>query len=159
MNTPDLSITLIGAMTKDRVIGRDDGMPWDIPEEYRTFVETIRGETVIMGRRSYEIFGGDLTSAHTVILSRGNPEIEPPVASGPDDALLLARSYGKKIFVSGGAQTYELFLPLADWIYLSEIKGDYTGDKYFPKFDPSQWEITREDDHERFIYRQWRRLN
>lgn len=158
MPPTDLPLILIGAMTQDRVIGQDDHMPWDIPEEYQTFVDNIRGQTVIMGRKSYEIFGPDLTSEHTIVISRGNPGIQVPIAHGTDDALALARTYGKTIFVAGGSQVYEMFLPLADQMYLSEIKENHPGNRYFPEFDRGQWEVDREDDHAQFVYREWRRV-
>lgn len=154
-----LPVILVGAMTKDRVIGQGDGMPWDIPEEYQTFIDNIRGQTVIMGRKSYEEFGPDLTSDHAIVVSRGTPDVEVPVVDSIEKALELARSYGVKIFVAGGSQIYELALPHADWMFLSEIREDYEGDKYFPNFDRSQWEVAREDEHARFIYREWKRVN
>ena len=61
---------IIGAMSTERVIGNGDGMPWDVPEEYAHFLRIVDGQTIIIGRRSYEIFGDGLTSAHTVVVSR-----------------------------------------------------------------------------------------
>ena len=152
-----LPVILIGAMTSSRVIGDGEGMPWDIPEEYQTFVDSIRGETVIMGRKSYEIFGPDLTSSRTIVISRDYQISDVPVVSSIEEALEMSRTYGQKIFIAGGAQIYALGLPHAGWMYLSEIKKDYEGDAYFPEFDPGEWEIVREDDHAKFIYRQWKR--
>lgn len=152
-------VILIGAMTKDRVIGQGDGMPWDIPEEYQTFIDNIRGQTVIMGRKSYEVFGPDLTSAQEIVVSRSNPDIGGPVVDSIESALEKARAYGAKIFVAGGSQIYELALPHANWMFLSEIKNDYEGDKYFPEFDRDQWIINREDEHSQFIYREWKRVD
>lgn len=152
-------VILVGAMTKDRVIGQGDRMPWDIPEEYQTFIDNIRGQTVIMGRKSYEEFGPDLTSAHTIVISRGSPDIGVSVVGSIDQALELACTHGHKIFVAGGSQIYALALPHANWMFLSEIKQDYEGDKYFPEFDRDQWQIIREDEHARFIYREWKRLD
>jgi len=154
-----LPVILVGAMTKNRVIGQGKSMPWEIPEEYQTFIDNIRGQTVIMGRKSYEVFGPDLTSAHEIVISRGSPDVDVPVASSIEDALELARSYGLKILVAGGSQIYELALPHADWMFLSEIKEDFEGDKYFPDFDPSHWEVAREDEHAKFIYREWKRID
>ncbi|MEW4562909.1 dihydrofolate reductase [Bremerella sp. JC770] len=153
-----LPVILVGAMTKDRVIGSGDGMPWDIPEEYRTFVDNIRGQTVVMGRKSYEVFGPDLSEAKPIVVSRSRPQLDVPVVDSIENSLDLARTYERKIFVAGGSQIYALALPHASWMFLSEIKEDYDGDKYFPDFDRSQWEVAREDEHNRFIYREWRRV-
>ncbi|MEO1451163.1 MAG: dihydrofolate reductase, partial [Bacteroidota bacterium] len=63
-------IILISAMGTNRVIGREAGMPWSVPAEYAQYLDFIRGQTVIMGRKSFDIFGADLTCTHTLILSR-----------------------------------------------------------------------------------------
>lgn len=159
MEDSNVPVILVGAMTQHRVIGQGDTMPWDIPEEYQTFIDNIRGQTVIMGRKSYEVFSPDLTSAHAIVVSRGRPEVDVPVVDSIESALELARSYGLKIFVAGGSQIYDLALPYADWMFLSEIKKDYDGDKLFPEFDRSQWQIAREDEHAKFIYREWKRMD
>ncbi|GAA4419970.1 dihydrofolate reductase [Bremerella cremea] len=160
MTRPDNSpapVILIGAMTPSRVIGIGDGMPWEIPEDYQTFLDNVRGQTVIMGRKSYEIFGTDLTSVHNIVVSRGEPNVNAIVTHSIEEALEKAHSFGMKIFVAGGSEIYELALPLANWIYLSEIKKDYEGDRYFPEFDENEWEIVREIDHAEFIYRERKR--
>ena len=67
-DTPEL--ILISAMTRDRVIGRDRALPWSIPEEYEHFLSHVRGNTVLMGRTSYEIFGPDLQDTRMIVVSR-----------------------------------------------------------------------------------------
>jgi len=153
-----LPIILIAAMTKDRVIGSGDGMPWDIPEEYQTFIDTIRGQTVIMGRSSYKIFGPDLTCDHTIVLSRSTNLADVTTADSLEEAIQEATSFGKKIFIGGGAQVYQEAMRFAGWMYLSEIREDYSGDKYFPEWKESDWEIALQEEHQRFIYRRWRRV-
>src|SRR5829696_3455294 len=111
-------------MSTDRVIGRGDGMPWDVPEEYAQFLRFVRGQTIIIGRRSYEIFGDGLTSAHTVVVSRsarGLPGVV--VAPSVEEAVGAAESFGKTVFSAGGASIYAQTIPLADTMYLSYIKG------------------------------------
>jgi len=154
----DLPVILIGAMTPERVIGSGETMPWDIPEEYQTFVDSIRGRTVIMGRKSFEIFGPDLTSDHTIVISRSWQSDQVQVARSLDEALQLARDLKRDIFVAGGAEIYAQALPFADRMYLSEIKENHPGDHYFPAWDDQAWEIVREDNHAKFIYRQWKRI-
>ncbi|HKG90920.1 MAG TPA: dihydrofolate reductase [Gemmatimonadaceae bacterium] len=152
---------IIGAMTRDHVIGKGDGLPWDVPEEYAQFLRLIAGQTIILGRRSYEIFREGLTSAHTVVVSRsagagelpGDPVVVPSVA----EALRTAESLGGTVFSSGGASIYEQTVPLADAMYLSYIKGDYEGDAYFPAFDERDWTVERREDHPRFEFVVYRR--
>ena len=148
---------IIGAMSTDRVIGSGDGMPWEVPEEYAQFLRFIEGQTVIIGRRSYEIFGKGLTSAHNVVVSRtaANPPGAVAVAS-VEDALRVAKSFDKTVFSAGGASIYAQTVPLADTMYLSYIKGHFTGDAYFPAFSDQVWAVDRREDHARFelvVYR------
>lgn len=80
---------IISAMSRDRVIGSGEGMPWNVPEEYQQFLSFVEDQTVIMGRRSYEIFGPDLTSAHTVVVSRWRDDLRADGSSGRGDVHLL----------------------------------------------------------------------
>jgi dihydrofolate reductase len=151
-------VIIVGAMSADRVIGRGDGMPWDVPEEYAHFQRLIDGQTVVIGRRSYEIFGPSLTSAHTVVVSRSDRELPGAVvAPSVDDALRTAAAFGRTVFSAGGASIYAQTLPLADAMYLSVIKGRFTGDAYFPPFSDDEWVVERREDHPRFEFVVYRR--
>ncbi|NKB66916.1 MAG: dihydrofolate reductase [Candidatus Latescibacteria bacterium] len=149
---------LISAMSTDRVIGSGEGMPWSVPEEYQQFLRFIKGQTVIMGRRSYEIFGPDLTSAHNLVVSRSgvdNPDVT--VCAGIEEAVARAKSLGKTVFSAGGASIYRQTLPLASAMYLSYIKGDFTGDAYFPEFSEDEWDVSQRRDHEGFEFVEYKR--
>jgi dihydrofolate reductase len=149
---------IIGAMSTDRVVGRGDGMPWDVPEEYAQFLRFVRGQTIIIGRRSYEIFGDGLTSAHTVVVSRSAGALPGAVlAPSVEEAVRVAESFGKTVFSAGGASIYAQTIPLADTMYLSYIKGRFTGDAYFPSFSDRDWVVERREDHPRFEFVVYRR--
>ena len=144
---------IVGAMADNRVIGRGDGLPWDVPEEYEHFLRLIDGKTLIIGRRSYEIFGKDLTSAHNVVVSRSARAMPGAVVvSTIEDAMRAAASFGGTYFSAGGATIYEQTIPLADTMYLSHIKGRFAGDTYFPPFAEEEWTVERRDDHQRFEF-------
>ena len=149
---------IISAMTRDRVIGSGDGMPWSVPEEYAQFLDLVRGQTVIMGRRSFEIFGPDLAESNVVVVSRSAGSVPgAEVVAGIDEAVRHAESYGTEVFSAGGASIYRQTLPLADAMYLSTIKGDFEGDAYFPEFDEAAWRVERREDHPRFEFVVYRR--
>src|SRR5580700_7151985 len=140
-------------MSADRIIGSGNGMPWNVPEEYARFLRFIEGQTVIIGRRSYEIFGEGLTSAHTVVVTRSAGKLPRAVAvTSVEDALRTAESFGGTVFSAGGASIYAQTLPLADTMYLSYIKGHFTGDAYFPAFNDREWTVDRREDHPRFEF-------
>ncbi len=147
---------IIAAMSEDRVIGHGDGMPWDVPEEYEQYLELTRGTTLLMGRRSYEIFGSDSTADNLIVLSRSpQPVAGATVCRTLAAALDAAAAFGKPIFSGGGAKVYAQTIPLAAEMLLSTIKGDWRGDTYFPEFDPFDWKVTEERDEERYLFRRW----
>lgn len=155
MNPP---LKLIAAMAQNRVIGAGDGMPWNVPEEYEHYRRTIADQTVVMGRRSFEIFGADLTSRHTIVVSRGVQTLpDAAVCSSLDEALDQAFTHGTDVFINGGASTYEQAVPRVAEMYLSIIKGEYTGDAYFPEFAESQWDIVARHEYDAYEFRRYRR--
>ncbi|MFT5376839.1 MAG: dihydrofolate reductase [Candidatus Latescibacterota bacterium] len=149
---------IISAMSKDYVIGSGDGMPWSVPEEYEQFLRFVDGQAIIMGRRSFEIFGPDLKSSANIVVSRSTGAIEGALVCGSiDEAVEKATSLGKTVFSAGGATMYEQTLPLASDMYLSFIKGDFSGDTYFPAFDEADWDIIERRDHAAFEFVHYRR--
>ncbi len=148
---------IISAMSRDRLIGKGDGLPWHVPEEYKQFLRFIEGQTVILGRKSYPIFGKSLTSAHNVVVSRSLSELPGAVVvPSIEQAVEVAESFGKTVFSAGGSTIYEQTIPLADAMYLSFMKGDFEGDTYFPEFDESEWVVEKRQDHPKFelvVYR------
>ena len=150
---------LIAALGTDRVIGSGDGMPWNVPDEYAHFLDLIAGQTVLMGRRSWEIFGKDLTSAHNIVISRSArafPGAE--VAGSLEAAIRRGRELGKILFCAGGAGIYAQALPHAAAMHLSHIKGVFAGDAYFPAFDDKDWVVERRIDHPGFEFVVYRRV-
>lgn len=145
-------------MTEQLLIGSAGHIPWQIPEDLRLFRELTSGHTLIMGRHTFASIGRPLPDRRTIVVSRllaVTPGIEvcPDVAS----ALLLAESYGDKIFFAGGVGIYEAALPLADQMHVSWIKGAHAGDTYFPAFDIAQWQVISEEDYGPFRHVLYRR--
>lgn len=144
---------IISAMSRDRLIGRGDGLPWNVPDEYNQFLRFVAGQTVILGRRSYPIFGKGLTSAHNVVVSRSVTELPGAVVEPTiEEAISVAVSFGKTVFSAGGSTIYAQTIPLADRMFLSFMKGDFEGDAYFPEFDEGEWIVTQREDHAEFEF-------
>jgi dihydrofolate reductase len=149
---------IIAAMALNRVIGAGHGLPWNVPAEQEHYLRLIADQTVVMGRRSYEIFGEDLTSRHAVVVSRSGKHFESAsVCSSLEDAIRQAKSFGCEVFINGGASIYEQAVPLVDEMDLSIIKGEYSGDAYFPEFDESAWDLAERQQHDAFEFRRYRR--
>ena len=145
---------IIAAMARNRVIGNNNAMPWHISEESRQARRLTMGNTLIMGRKTFESLGSrPLPGRTNIVISRTLPQTEGiHVCKTFEDAIRKARSCEKECFIFGGSEVYRQALPLADKMYLSYIKKDYDGDAYFPEFDQTEWETTKEEDHAEFVF-------
>tara|TARA_R110002049_G_scaffold4601_5_gene32805 strand:- start:1113378 stop:1113836 length:459 start_codon:yes stop_codon:yes gene_type:complete len=145
-------------MSENRVIGSGDGMPWNVPEEYEQYLNFVDGNTVVMGRRTYEVFGKDLPKdTHAVVLSRRATFDGTTSAASFDDAIDEAAKFGTPVFIAGGGFVYEQAIPVVDEMYLSTIKGEYQGDVYFPKFDADLWHVAETRNETNFVFHKYRR--
>ena len=152
---------IIAALTRKGVIGKNNGLPWHIPEESAHFFRTTVGNTIISGRKTFESIGGGtpLPKRNNIVVSRSlTPRDGIDICRTFDDAVEKARSYEKEIYIGGGSEIYRLALPLANALYLSYIKKDYEGDVFFPKFDLTDWELTKEEDHAEYTFVIYTRL-
>jgi len=151
-------LILISAMTRERVIGKNRALPWSIPEEYEHFLSHARGNTVLMGRTSFEIFGPDLPDSHLIVVSRSLQSLpHAEVCGNVDSAVERARSLGRPVFSAGGASIYGQTMPLADAMYLSFVKESHDGDTYFPAWDEDEWQVALSEDRGRYEFRIYRR--
>jgi len=151
-------VIVISAMSENRVIGSGDGLPWDVPAEYEQYLRFVGGQTIVMGRKSFEIFAPDLPEGTTAIVVSRSAAIDGVrVVASLEEALSVAEGLGKTVFVAGGGSIYAQAVPLADEMYLSTIKGDFEGDTYFPEFDADEWELVEERDEPEFVFRRYRR--
>lgn len=143
-----MKISLIVAMTENRVIGKDGDIPWKLPEDQKRFKSLTQGHTLIMGRRTYESIGRPLPNRRNVVVTRQKDYSAPgcEVVESLDAALRLARTSGEtEAFVGGGAGLYAEALPAADRIYLTVIHTQAEGDTFFPEFDTANFvEASRE---------------
>jgi dihydrofolate reductase len=144
-------VSLIAALTKNRVIGKDNDLPWHLPDDMKFFMSTTQGHAVIMGRKNYESLPPKfrpLKNRHNIVISRqpGYKAEGAVVVSSWEDAFAEAKRKARngEVFVIGGAQIYELAWPHASRLYLTEIQATVEGDTHFPEFDRNEWkEITR----------------
>ena len=138
-----VKIAIIAAMSSNRVIGRNNKMPWHYKKDFAYFKRMTIGKPVIMGRRTYESLAGPLPDRHNIVVTR-NPEYQingVSVCSSLDEALLVAKNSGdsNEIMIIGGSQIYREAMPIADIIYLTEIHHEYQGDAFFPELSPKEW--------------------
>ena len=141
-----MRLELVVAMARGRVIGRDNTLPWRLPEDLRHFRELTMGNPVVMGRLTWESIGKPLPGRLNIVISaRTDLPLPEGVlrAPGLDGAVGLAAASGAaRCMVIGGARVYAEALPRADAIHLTEIDLDVAGDTYFPALPPGQWRET-----------------
>ena len=156
--TNTAEIHIIVAMTSDRLIGRSGILPWKLPDEMLLFKKLTMGQTIIMGRKTYENIGGALPDRRNIVVSAktiDDPEVEtyPSLAIG----LERARELGEKVFCIGGKEIYRESLPLASILHISWIDGTFSGETYFPDFDIKQWQAVNEQRYKNFTYISYQR--
>jgi dihydrofolate reductase len=150
-------VIIIAAIGSNRVIGNGKGLPWHIPEEYNQFLDYIRDRTVIIGRRSFEIFKFGMLPRRVVVVSRTLVTDRATVFGTFQEALAWAAAFPEDIFICGGQAVYEESIPYADYMYLSFIKGEHQGNVYFPEFEKGEWNIELKEEHDEFVFVIYRR--
>lgn len=142
-----MTISLIAAMSQNRVIGRDNDLPWKLPDDMKFFQRTTKGHVVIMGRKNYDSLPPNykpLPNRTNIILTRQAGFIAEDciVCDNLEDALKYSRNEGEQeVFVIGGGQVYEQALDQSDRIYLTEIDAEIEGDTFFPELNDSWKEV------------------
>ena len=141
-----MTISLVVAMGENRVIGKNNGLPWRLSPDLKRFRRVTMGRPIIMGRKTYESIGRPLDGRRNIVISR-NPTFRPDgvtVVGSIDEA--LASANGGEMMVIGGADIFEQTLARADRIHLTVIHQSFDGDAYFPEMADDEWkEIERED--------------
>jgi len=128
-----MSVNAIAAMSKNRVIGCDNRLPWRLPEDMRFFKEKTTGHPVIMGRKTFESFKGPLPNRENIVLTRNRNFSMEGVRVFSDLAEALEAYKDKDVFVIGGAEIYALAMPFTQRIYLTVIEREFVGDTFFPE--------------------------
>jgi dihydrofolate reductase len=147
-----MRISLIVAMTENRVIGLDGTMPWHLSEDLKYFKRVTMGAPIVMGRKTFDSIGRSLPGRTNIIITRDinyeaeGVDVAHDLESSIEKASCEAANQGKdEIFVIGGAQIYALALANADRLYLTQIHQILAGDAYFPEIQTGEWrEIERD---------------
>lgn len=146
-------ISLIWAMSRNRVIGRNNKLPWRLPDELKYFKEQTLGKPVIMGRKTFESMSSPLANRLNIVLTRTVQNIDNVVVvHSLEEALDHGRHHCntqkiEECFVIGGTSVYTETLPLAQRLYATTVNAEIQGDAYFPEYDESCWKLVFEAHH------------
>ncbi len=156
-----MEIIIIAAMAENRVIGKNNALPWSLKADMAHFKELTTGWPCIMGRKTWESLPKrPLPGRPNIIISRSLPADAAPQAavfSSLQEAVQHCADY-QKIFICGGASIYREALTLAHKIELTVIHQQYEGDAFFPEIDPAQWIKTGAVDFEGFSFVSYEKL-
>lgn len=138
-------ISLLLAMDRNHVIGLNNDLPWRLPKDLRFFKEKTTGNTIIMGRKTYESMGGALPNRRNVVITSSEnpfPENVHVIRNLESIREWDKESPNEEVFVIGGGNIFKQILPFADRMYITWIDQDFDGDTYFPEFSEVDWSLT-----------------
>jgi dihydrofolate reductase len=141
-------ISMVVAATENDVIGRDNGMPWHLPDDLKYFKARTMGKPMLMGRKTFESIGKPLPGRASVVLTR-DPAWHAPgvvIVRSLDEALRWAQDM-PELCVIGGAEVFRLAMPLARRLFLTRIHTSIDGDTFFPKLDAQRWCEVERTEH------------
>ncbi len=142
-------ISLIAAISKNWVIGKDGRLPWKLPADLAYFKKTTMGHPVIMGRKTFESLGKPLPGRENIVItkSRNYPPQNCLIFHSIDEAKTFCKD--ENSFIIGGSQTYQEFFPYAERLYITLIDEDFEGDSFFPVIEPQIWRLISQTKGER----------
>jgi dihydrofolate reductase len=143
--TPSLSI--ICAMDQNRLIGKNNALPWHLPGDLAFFKQTTMGRPILMGRKTYESIGRPLPGRQNIIITRDEHyQVQGCDCCSSIEAALELAAEHEEIMLIGGASLYQQTLERAEQLYITHIHAAFEGDAWFPDFNPKSWlEVWRED--------------
>lgn len=136
-----MGISIIVAMDKKRLIGRNGDLPWHLPNDLEYFRNVTMGHMIVMGRKTFEAIGKPLDGRKNVVLTREvNYKAEGIEVVHSIKEVLSKVDNNQEIFIIGGGEIYKQFLPYADKLYITKIDYEFEGDTYFPNVNSNEWE-------------------
>jgi dihydrofolate reductase len=141
-----MKVSLVAAMSADRVIGRGNALPWKLPADLKRFKSLTMGRTIVMGRKTFESIGRALPGRRTIVVTR-QPEWladGATVARSMDEAFRVAEG-DEEVFVVGGGEIYRQTIARADRLFVTVVEGRFEGDAWFPPIDPAAWSLESEE--------------
>jgi dihydrofolate reductase len=141
-------ITLVVAVADSGVIGRNNTLPWHLPEDLKRFKRLTMGKPIVMGRKTFESIGKPLPGRHNIVLTREpNYRRDGITVAHSVDAALAAAGDADEIMIIGGSDLFRLFLPRAVRIHLTRVHGNIDGDVSWPALDERDWSVIERETY------------
>lgn len=149
-NNNSIEFAHMVAASTNNVIGKNNELPWKLPNDFKYFKNKTWGLTVMMGRKTYESLQRPLAGRYNIVITKNHDWSADGVTVSHtlEDALAKARETDcKKIFIIGGAEIFKQTIHLINTIYLTRVEGEFDGDAFYPVINPGEWEMISEDKH------------
>lgn len=143
-----MTVSIIAAVARNGVIGRDGHLPWRLSDDLKHFKRVTIGKPIVMGRKTYASIGKPLPGRENIVLTR-DPQLQAEgctVVHSVEEALKAAGN-AEEVMVIGGAAVYAALLPQADRLYVTEVHAEVAGDVQFPDIDPTAWRERERSSH------------
>lgn len=140
-----MTLSIIVAMSENRVIGRAGGLPWHLPADLKRFKQLTTGHAIIMGRKTFESIGKPLPNRRNIVITRQITWRFPGVETAPDlDTAIRLATDDPEVFIIGGAEVFREAESRADRMYITLICANVEGDVLFPEVDWNLWRLTED---------------
>ncbi len=143
-----MEIAIIVATDNNRLIGKDNDLPWKLSADLQYFKRVTMGKPLVMGRKTHESIGRPLPGRKNIVITKdARFTAQGCVVVNSIAAALEECADVEEVMVMGGASLYEQFLPIATKLYLTKVHADLEGDTWFPEWDERQWREVEREDH------------
>jgi dihydrofolate reductase len=144
---PQTLLTLIVAVADSGVIGRDNSLPWHLPEDLKRFKRLTMGKPIVMGRKTFESIGKPLPGRVNIVVTRDPGYRRDGVIVVHDvDSAVRAAGPVPEIMVIGGAELFRSLLPRAGRVHLTRVHGNIEGDVMWPALDDRDWQVVEREE-------------
>ena len=146
--SPTPAITLVVAAADNGVIGRENQLPWQLPDDLKRFKRITLGRPVVMGRKTFESIGRPLPGRANIVVTRDTHYRRDGITVVHDiDSAVRCAGDVPEVMVIGGAELFRLFLPRARRVHLTRVHADIDGDAYWPALDQREWRLAEGESH------------
>ena len=153
-----MRLSIVVAMDDNHLIGKGNGLPWHLPADLAFFKKITTGNSILMGRKTYDSIGKPLPNRRNIVITR-NPDISISgceVVDSIEKALSITKDE-EEVMVIGGANLFEQLLPDVGKLYITHIEGEFEGETYFPHYDENDWlevscESHQPDEKNKYVY-------
>ncbi|MBH0165544.1 dihydrofolate reductase [Fictibacillus sp. 7GRE50] len=153
-----MNFSIIAAMDENRVIGKDNDLPWRLPKDWKYVQKITMGKTIVLGRKNFESIGKALPGRKNIVLTR-KKDFSPQdcIVVHSIDEVLKTCDCDEEVIIFGGEEIYRQFMPMVTKMYLTKIHHAFEGDTFFPDFNERDWkEVSRvkgiQDKDNPYIY-------